>query len=123
MGSVATQKTPPVLFETMVFGTGDDQEQWRYTSLAAARAGHGEVVGRRRFRRAALPPISLSAPGRSAAVAAGGAAAGLASDGLAARLGVGLAAGAVVRREALGGKVKNFNQGRQRIAIDSFEGR
>lgn len=34
---------PPVLFETMVFGT-DDQEQWRYTSLAAARAGHGEVV-------------------------------------------------------------------------------
>ncbi|MDJ0342238.1 hypothetical protein QMK19_03430 [Streptomyces sp. H10-C2] len=37
---------PPILFETMVFGGGEDQDQtcWRWTTEAAAVAGHAEVV-------------------------------------------------------------------------------
>jgi hypothetical protein len=37
----------PLIFETMVFGPGHpmDQEQWRYSTEAEARAGHERVVG------------------------------------------------------------------------------
>jgi len=39
---------PPLIFETMIFGAGDrgdlTDECWRYTTEAAARAGHREVV-------------------------------------------------------------------------------
>lgn len=36
----------PILFETMTFGGGEDQDQtqWRWTTEGAARAGHAEVV-------------------------------------------------------------------------------
>ena len=34
----------PILWETMVFGGKYDQSQWRYTSHAAAVAGHARVV-------------------------------------------------------------------------------
>lgn len=36
----------PLLFETMSFGGGEeqDQSQWRWTTEAAARAGHAEIV-------------------------------------------------------------------------------
>jgi hypothetical protein len=37
---------PPVLFETMVFGGPLDQEQERYTTWAAATAGHIRWVER-----------------------------------------------------------------------------
>jgi hypothetical protein len=39
---------PPMLFETMIFGGGDewDQLQWRYTSWDDAEAGHAAVVER-----------------------------------------------------------------------------
>ena len=33
-----------LLFETMVFGGSCDQAQWRYASLAEARAGHERIV-------------------------------------------------------------------------------
>jgi hypothetical protein len=33
----------PLIFETMVFGGGHDQEQWRYATEQEARAGHAEV--------------------------------------------------------------------------------
>jgi hypothetical protein len=37
---------PPVLFETMTFGGGQDTNewQWRYTTRAAAQAGHDAIV-------------------------------------------------------------------------------
>lgn len=35
---------PPILWETMVFGDPLDGEQWRYSSKAAAIAGHVEAV-------------------------------------------------------------------------------
>ena len=37
---------PPILFETMVFGGTEDQDQtqWRYSTEAEARAGHAEIV-------------------------------------------------------------------------------
>lgn len=35
---------PPLLWETMVFGGTMDQQQWRYSTLAEARAGHANVV-------------------------------------------------------------------------------
>jgi hypothetical protein len=35
---------PPVLWETMIFGGSMDEYQWRYTSRAAAEAGHAEAV-------------------------------------------------------------------------------
>jgi hypothetical protein len=37
---------PPLLFETMVFGGGEsqDQTQWRWGTEAEARAGHAEIV-------------------------------------------------------------------------------
>ena len=36
----------PVLFETMSFGGGEDQDQsqWRWTTEDAARVGHAEIV-------------------------------------------------------------------------------
>jgi hypothetical protein len=36
--------TRPILFETMVFGGEWESWQWRYASLAAAKAGHDRVV-------------------------------------------------------------------------------
>ena len=44
---------PPILFETMIFGGDQDQEQWRYTSKAAAVVGHKRVV---RALRAGIVP-------------------------------------------------------------------
>lgn len=37
---------PPVVFETMTFGGGEatNEWQWRYTTRAAAQAGHDKVV-------------------------------------------------------------------------------
>jgi hypothetical protein len=37
---------PPVIFETMVFGGAEEQDQscWRWPTEAAAEAGHREVV-------------------------------------------------------------------------------
>jgi hypothetical protein len=35
---------PPEIFETMVFGGELDQEQWRYSTIEQARAGHEDVV-------------------------------------------------------------------------------
>lgn len=41
---------PPLIFETMVFGTGPmDQECVRYSSEAEARNGHAEMVKRVEF--------------------------------------------------------------------------
>lgn len=36
----------PILFETMSFGGGEDQDgsQWRWVTEEAARAGHAEIV-------------------------------------------------------------------------------
>lgn len=36
--------TTPVLFETMIFGGELDQEQFRYTTIDEARAGHAAAV-------------------------------------------------------------------------------
>ena len=44
---------PPVLWETMIFGGIQDQYQYRYTSRAAALAGHAAAVAR---VRGAPPP-------------------------------------------------------------------
>lgn len=35
---------PPLIFETMVFGYGDDEYQWRYSTKEDAAAGHAEVL-------------------------------------------------------------------------------
>jgi hypothetical protein len=43
---------PPVLYETMVFGGGDDEPQWRYLTREAAAAGHERAVAE---LREALP--------------------------------------------------------------------
>jgi hypothetical protein len=37
---------PPVLFETMVFGSNLDEEQERYCTEDEARAGHARMVQR-----------------------------------------------------------------------------
>ena len=34
----------PLLFETMIFGGGYDQSQWRYSTWGEAVAGHREAV-------------------------------------------------------------------------------
>lgn len=35
---------PPLIFETMIFGGPFDESQWRYTTKAAAEAGHQAIV-------------------------------------------------------------------------------
>jgi len=35
---------PPLIFETMCFDGEHDEEQWRYSTLAEARAGHARAV-------------------------------------------------------------------------------
>jgi hypothetical protein len=35
---------PPLLFETMIFGGARDREQFRYATLAQAKAGHAAIV-------------------------------------------------------------------------------
>lgn len=35
---------PPLIFETMILGGPHDGRQWRYATLAAAAAGHGEAI-------------------------------------------------------------------------------
>ncbi len=35
---------PPLIFETMVFGSPLDQECWRYSTEAEARAGHAAAI-------------------------------------------------------------------------------
>lgn len=36
---------PPLIFETMIFGNGPlDQEQWRYSTLEEAQAGHEQRI-------------------------------------------------------------------------------
>ena len=37
-------KGEPLVFETMIFGGPLDQEQWRWSTPAGARAGHEEAV-------------------------------------------------------------------------------
>lgn len=34
----------PILFETMIFGGEYDQEMWRYSTYAEAKAGHDRIV-------------------------------------------------------------------------------
>ena len=60
---------PPLIFETMVFGGGLDQQQWRYSTLEAAHAGHDEAVQKVRmeadaFRAAASDPELVAAARR-----------------------------------------------------------
>ena len=60
---------PPLIFETMVFGGGLDQQQWRYSTLDAAHAGHDEVVEKVRveadaFRAVASGPELVAAARR-----------------------------------------------------------
>ena len=38
------EEGPPLIFETMVFGGEHDEEQWRWSTPAEARAGHAAVV-------------------------------------------------------------------------------
>jgi hypothetical protein len=38
------RKTPPVLFETMIFGGEHDEEQWRYCTWDEAEEGHAKAV-------------------------------------------------------------------------------
>lgn len=35
---------PPLIFETMIFNGGLDQEQWRWHTVEEAQAGHDRVV-------------------------------------------------------------------------------
>jgi len=35
---------PPLIFETMIFGGEHNEEQWRYSTLAEAKAGHAAAV-------------------------------------------------------------------------------
>lgn len=44
---------PPIIFETMIFGGPHDQEQWRYSTEAAALAGHDQAVALASERSAA----------------------------------------------------------------------
>src|SRR6266436_924888 len=37
---------PPVLFETMLFGEGANNEQWRYSSREMAEEGHAKIKER-----------------------------------------------------------------------------
>ena len=43
-------KGPPLLFETMIFGAGDEAQNdvWRYSSWDDAKTGHAAVVSRLR---------------------------------------------------------------------------
>ena len=41
-----TDEGPPVLFETMVFGGSQDQQQERYCTWEEAEAGHAKMVKR-----------------------------------------------------------------------------
>lgn len=49
---------PPILYETMIFGGRQDQEQWRYQDSASARRHHRRLVERtrKRFLRKRLHP-------------------------------------------------------------------
>ena len=40
------RKGPPVLWETLVFGGGNDGDAQRYDSLEAAKTGHEEMVAK-----------------------------------------------------------------------------
>lgn len=35
---------PPVIFETMIFGGGLDEYQWRWRTVEEAQAGHNRIV-------------------------------------------------------------------------------
>ena len=41
------EEGPPIIFETMVFGygEGDEEYQWRYSTKEAALAGHALILG------------------------------------------------------------------------------
>jgi hypothetical protein len=43
-GAATGIRSPPDLFETMVFGGALDQMQWRYATWEEAEAGHAQVV-------------------------------------------------------------------------------
>ena len=54
--------SPPVLFETMVFGGPHDQDQRRYHTWDEAAAGHAEVVAlMQRLLAAPAPPAPVPA--------------------------------------------------------------
>jgi hypothetical protein len=42
---------PPLIFETMIFGGRYDEEQWRWSTLDEARAGHARIVAALKARR------------------------------------------------------------------------
>ena len=72
--------SPPVLWETMIFGGEYDEHQERYASRAEALAGHSRAVALARKGKHMAPapvaaPVRLSAPtggGRYACGAGGG---------------------------------------------------
>lgn len=37
---------PPLIFESMVFGKGDEEDQQRYSTLEEAEAGHEQLVAK-----------------------------------------------------------------------------
>lgn len=52
---------PPVLFESMVFGLDDgEQDCWRYATWAAAEAGHEQIVA---ALHAGTPLADIDPPG------------------------------------------------------------
>lgn len=58
---------PPILFETMVFGygEGDEEYQWRYPTEEAALAGHQailEAVKEGKLTHETIPYLSMGSP-------------------------------------------------------------
>jgi hypothetical protein len=49
----------PMLWETMIFGGALDHRRWRYTSRAAALAGHAEALEQVRSAEALCRDLSL----------------------------------------------------------------
>lgn len=53
---------PPLIFETMVFGGPHDENQWRWSTDAAALAGHERIVAALRDGAAPGDSHSLEQP-------------------------------------------------------------
>jgi hypothetical protein len=50
---------PPLIFESMVFGGGLDQHQWRYATEAEARTGHESLVEKVTHEAAAFRRLTV----------------------------------------------------------------
>jgi hypothetical protein len=55
----------PVLFETMIFGGGLDQEMWRYCTYAEAERGHQAALTQARIAAAKIKSIADKAGAKS----------------------------------------------------------